>query len=54
LASFCKNGEYNLGKIKARKVKTSLSLIKHYAMKTYEGVNVYDQVLMTSAVVGIE
>jgi hypothetical protein len=33
------------------KVKLSLWLIKHYAMKTYGGVDVQIQVLLTSALV---
>jgi hypothetical protein len=40
------------GRIK--KVKLSLSLIKHYAMKAYGGVDVYIHIFLTSALAGGE
>jgi hypothetical protein len=35
-------------------IKLKLSLIKHYAMKTYGGVDVYIHVILTSALLGGE
>jgi len=36
-----------------RRAKLSLRLTKHHAMKTYEGVEVYLHVLLTSALDGM-
>jgi hypothetical protein len=41
-------------KVTSGKVKLSLYLTKHYAMKTYGGVDVQIHVFLTSALVGGE